>query len=94
MPSKVGRASVPPEGLLKACIFSLYSMRSERDICKVFEYNLLLRWFLDMNLMERGFGLTVFTKNRRRLVRCWGRDEVDKCWNFRAHREDQDRSCS
>ncbi len=75
-----------------ACIMSLYSMRSERAFCKVFEYNMLLRWFLEMNLMERGFDLKGFTSNRRRLVRCCGRDEVDKCWNFRAHREDQDRS--
>ena len=32
------------------------------------EYNLLFRWFLDMNLMERSFDPTVFTKNRRRLL--------------------------
>ena len=30
--------------------------------------NLLFRWFLDMNLMERSFDPTVFTKNRRRLL--------------------------
>ncbi|MCY4527693.1 MAG: transposase [Chloroflexi bacterium] len=72
MHSKVGRASVPPEGLLKACIISLYSMRSERAFYEVFEYHLLLRWFLDMNLKERGFDTTVFTNNRRRLVSCWG----------------------
>ena len=28
----------------------------------------LFRWFLDMNLMERSFDPTVFTKNRRRLL--------------------------
>ena len=27
-----------------------------------------MRWFLDMNLMERSFDPTVFTKNRRRLL--------------------------
>ena len=26
------------------------------------------RWFLDMNLMERSFNPTVFTKNRKRLL--------------------------
>lgn len=72
MPSKVDRASVPPERLLKACIISLYSMRSERAFYEVLEYNLLFRWFLDMNLMERGFDPSVSTKNRQRLVRCWG----------------------
>ena len=30
--------------------------------------NLLFRWFLDMNLMERSFDPTVFTKNRQRLL--------------------------
>ena len=69
MYSKVGRASVPPERLLKASLLiSLYSVRSERAFCEELEYNLLFRWFLDMNLMERSFDPTVFTKNRRRLV--------------------------
>ena len=43
-------------------------MRSERAFCEELEYNLLFRWFLDMNLMERSFDPTVFTKNRRRLL--------------------------
>ncbi len=56
MYSKVGRASVPPERLLKASLLiSLYSVRSERAFCEELEYNLLFRWFLDMNLMERSF---------------------------------------
>ena len=69
MYSKVGRASVPPERLLKASLLiSLYSVRSERAFCEELEYNLLFRWFLDMNLMERSFDPTVFTKNRQRLL--------------------------
>ena len=69
MYSEVGRASVPPERLLKASLLiSLYSMRSERAFCEELEYNLLFRWFLDMNLMERSFDPTVFTKNRKRLL--------------------------
>ena len=69
MYSKVGRASVPPERLLKASLLiSLYSVRSERAFCEELEYNLMFRWFLDMNLMERSFDPTVFTKNRRRLL--------------------------
>ena len=31
-------------------------------------YNLLYRWFLDMDLMEHSFDATVFTKNRQRLM--------------------------
>ena len=69
MYSKVGRASVPPQRLLKASLLiSLYSVRSERVFCEELEYNLLFRWFLDMNLMERSFDPTVFTKNRKRLL--------------------------
>ena len=70
MCSRVGRASVPPERLLKASLLiSLYSVRSERAFREELEYNLLFRWFLDMNLMERSFDPTVFTKNRR--SDCW-----------------------
>ena len=69
MYSKLGRASVPPERLLKASLLiSLYSVRSERAFREELEYNLLFRWFLDMNLMERSFDPTVFTKNRKRLL--------------------------
>ena len=69
MCSKVGRSSVAPERPLKASLLiSLYSVRSERAFREELEYNLLVRWFLDMNLMERSFDPTVFTKNRRRLL--------------------------
>ncbi len=40
----------------------------ERAFCEELEYNLLYCWFLDMDLMERSFGATVFTKNRPRLL--------------------------
>ena len=70
MYSRVGRASVPPERLLKSLLLiSLYSIRSERVFCQELDYNLLYRWFLDMDLMEPSFDATVFTKNRRRLLR-------------------------
>ena len=60
MYSKVGRASVPPERLLKASLLiSLYSVHSERAFREELEYNLLYRWFLDMNLVERSFDPTV-----------------------------------
>ena len=70
MYSKIGRASIPPERLLKALLLiSLYSIRSVRALCQELDYNLLYRWFLDMDLMEPSFDATVFTKNRRRLLR-------------------------
>ena len=49
MYSKVGRASVPPERLLKASLLiSLYSVRSERAFCEELEYNLLFSACLRM----------------------------------------------
>lgn len=64
-----GRPSVPPERLLKASLLiALYSIRSERQFCEQLEYNLLFRWFLDMDMLEPAFDATTFTKNRRRLM--------------------------
>ena len=64
MYASVGRAAVPPERLLKASLLmALYSTRSERPFCEELEYNLPCRWFLDIDLMERSFDATAFTKN-------------------------------
>jgi len=64
-----GRPSVPPERLLKGqLLIALYSIRSERQLCEQLEYNLLYRWFLDMDLIERVFDPTTFTQNRDRLL--------------------------
>ena len=60
-----GRPSIPPERLLKASLLiALYSVRSERAFCEELEYNLLFRWFLDMDPIEPSFDPTVFTKHR------------------------------
>jgi transposase len=70
MYAEVGRPSIPPERLLKASLLiALYSVRSERAFCEQLDYNLLFRWFLDMQLMEPSFDPTVFTKNRERLLK-------------------------
>jgi transposase len=64
-----GRVSVPPERLLKATLLmALFSVRSERQFCEQLDYNLMFRWFLDMNMEEPTFVPTVFTKNRERLL--------------------------
>lgn len=69
MYSAVGRRSIPPERLLKASLLiALYSVRSERAFCEQLDYDLLFRWFLDMNIMEPSFDATTFTKNRKRLL--------------------------
>src|ERR1700680_3074721 len=69
MYSEVGRPSVPPERQLKAMLLmALYTVRSERMFCEQLAYNLLFRWFLDMDMVEPAFDPTVFTKNRQRLL--------------------------
>src|ERR1700760_1863075 len=69
MYSAVGRPSIPPERLLKASLLmALYTVRSERLFCEQLEYNLLFRWFLDMELDEAGFDHSSFTTNRKRLL--------------------------
>ena len=46
-----GRQSVPPETLLKSMLLmALYSVRSERLLCEMLEYNLLFRWFLGLGI--------------------------------------------
>jgi transposase len=64
-----GRPSIPPERLLKSMLLiALYSVRSERQFCEQLDYNLLFRWFLDMDMVEESFVPTVFTHNRDRLI--------------------------
>ena len=64
-----GRASTPPEHLLKACLLmALFSVRSERQFCERLEYDLLFEWFLDLNIMDHSFDHSVFAKNRQRLL--------------------------
>jgi transposase len=64
-----GRPSIAPERLLKASLLiALYSVRSERLFCEMLDYNILFRWFLDMNLEERSFDHSTFSINRSRLI--------------------------
>src|SRR5258705_569457 len=69
MYSATGRPSIPPERLLKSLLLiALYSVRSDRLFCELLDYNILYRWFLDMNLEEASFDASTFSKNRERLV--------------------------
>ena len=64
-----GHPSVPPERLLKSTLLmALYSVRSGRLFCEQLDYNLLFRWFLDMDLVEESFNHSTFSKNRERLL--------------------------
>src|SRR5574341_490151 len=65
MYSQVGRPSIAPERILKSLLLiALYSVRSERQFSEQLGYNLLFRWFLNMELEEESFDATVFSKNR------------------------------
>jgi transposase len=68
--SRTGRPSVPPEQLLRALLLQvLYTVRSERMLMEQLEYNLLFRWFVGLEMDDRVWDVTVFTKNRDRLLR-------------------------
>lgn len=70
MYAESGRPSIPPEFLLKATLLmAFYSVRSERLFCEQLDYNLMFRWFLDMNMVEDSFEHSVFSKNRGRLLK-------------------------
>jgi transposase len=66
--SEQGRPSIPPEQLLKALLVqALYSIPSERRLVDAIEWNLLYRWFLDLDPDAPVWDATVFTKNRERF---------------------------
>src|SRR5205814_1625889 len=70
MYAQIGRPSIPPEKLLRALLLQvLYTVRSERMLMEQLEYNLLFRWFVGLNLDEPVWDVTVFTKNRDRLLK-------------------------
>ena len=70
MYASVGRPSIPPEYLLKGCLLmALFSVRSERQLCERLEYDMLFKWFLDMNILDASFNHAVFSKNKERLLK-------------------------
>jgi transposase len=65
-----GRPSIAPEKLVRALLLqALYSVRSERQLMEQLDYNLLFRWFVGLNMDDAIWDVTVFTKNRERLLR-------------------------
>ena len=64
-----GRPSIPPEHLLKSSLLmAFFTIRSERQFCEQLRYNLLFKWFLDLNVEDEPFHPTTFTMNRERLL--------------------------
>ena len=65
-----GRPSIAPEKLVRALLLqALYSIRSERQLMEQMDYNLLFRWFVGLNMDDPIWDVTVFTKNRERLLK-------------------------
>src|ERR1700745_4095786 len=64
-----GRPSIAPERLLRAVLRQvLYGRRSERLLMEEMNYNLLFRWFVGLEMDDEVWDVTVFTKNRERLI--------------------------
>lgn len=69
MYSHTGRPSVAPEKLLRTLLLQvLYSIPSERRMMEQLDYNLLFRWFVGLEMDDAVWDVTVFTKNRNRLI--------------------------
>src|SRR2546422_1212029 len=67
--ARMGRPSIAPEKLLRALLLQvLYSVRSERLLMEELNYNMLFRWFVGLNMDDRVWDPTTFTKNRERLL--------------------------
>jgi transposase len=69
MYAELGRPSIPPERLLKAKLLqAFFTIRSETLLVEAIHYNLLFRWFLDMNLTDTVWDNSSFTTNQQRLI--------------------------
>lgn len=67
--SVIGRPSIPPERLLRALLLQIFfTVRSERMLMQQLDYNLLFRWFVGLAADDPIWNVTVFTKNRDRLL--------------------------
>ena len=70
MYAALGRPSIPPERLLRALLLQvLYTVRSERLLMEQLDYNFLFRWFVGLSIDDPVWDVTVFTKNRDRLLK-------------------------
>ena len=69
MYAQIGRPSIPPERLLKAKLLqAFYTIRSEALLVEALHYNLLFRWFLDLNLTDAIWDHSTFSANQQRLL--------------------------
>jgi transposase len=67
--SSIGRPSIPPEQLLRALLLqAFFTVRSERQLMEQLTYNMMFRWFVGLSMDAPVWDVTVFTKNRDRLL--------------------------
>ena len=67
--SLTGRPSIPHEQLLRALLpQAFFTVRSERQSMEQLTYNILFRWFVGLSIEAPVWDVTVFTKNRDRLL--------------------------
>lgn len=67
--ASTGRDSIGPEKLLRALLLqAFYSVRSERQLMEQLTYKLLFRWLVGLSMDAPVWDVTVFTKNRERLL--------------------------
>jgi transposase len=67
--SAFGRESIAPEKLLRALLLqAFFSVRSERQLMEQLTYNIMFRWFVGLSMDASVWDVTVFTKNRDRLL--------------------------
>lgn len=64
-----GRPGIPPEQLLKAMLLrAIYSIPSERRLMEAIEFNVLYRWFVDLEQDAPAWSAEVFSMNRERFL--------------------------
>jgi transposase len=69
MYSPIGRPSISSKKLLRALLLqAFYMVRSERQLMEQLDYNLLFRWYVGLAMDAPIWDVTVFTKNRERLL--------------------------
>ena len=67
--SGLGRPSISPEKLLRAMLLqAFYSIRSERQLMELLEFDLLFRWFVGLGIDDAVWDHSTFSKNRDRLL--------------------------
>lgn len=67
--SSTGQPSIAAERLLRAQLLQvLYSTSSEGRLMEQLDCNLLFRWFVGLEMDDAVWDVTVFTKNRERLI--------------------------